>query len=75
MKLIICLDCAKIIGCGLTEKSTIQNECINCPSFETCREATPLGYFVQRVVLFVRLPNKCSDHERVHVGFKIGGKQ
>jgi hypothetical protein len=75
MKLVICLDCEKIIGCGLTEASTVKNQCIICTQKEECREATPVGYFVQRVVLFVRLPYKCSDHERPTIGFKVGGKE
>ena len=73
--LIICNSCGKIIGCGLTKDGLIQYQCIDCPKVKECKDATPLDSIVERRVYFVHFAEECSAHERVKIGFKLGGSK
>ena len=67
--LAICVDCRKIIGC-INAKGEIVQECVFCKRFYECQEETPIGFVVQRRVMFVHFTNGCNDHERNQIGFK-----
>ncbi len=68
--LIICVQCRRIIGCGIDKQGKIEHQCSNCVRYDACIKETPLQSCVERHVYFVHFANGCSDHERVKIGFK-----
>lgn len=67
--LFICVNCGRIIGCNDSNDVKMKDYCFKCPHEQACKTETPVGMAVKRMVVFLHLPNKCSDHERPQIGY------
>ena len=69
--LIVCVNCRKIIGCGVNEDGALKNQCDFCQNLIECTNDTPTNCVMERHVLFIHFVNGCRDHNVNKIGFRL----